>query len=179
MGFTKNTQAANTGRHLRRDYYGANLQVQFDHPFGTSTFKTEYVAGTQPGLATSAGITGPGASTSFATQPKGNLYLRHFNGYYFWFTQQIAKTKLTALLAYDVYDPNTDIDEAQIGQPGNYATAGDIKFSTLGYGLTYTLNSRLKLTVYNEKVSNKATLLPAYMADLKDNVFTARLQYRW
>ncbi|MES2416912.1 MAG: porin [Bacteroidota bacterium] len=178
-GFIANTNTANIDQALNRDYYGVNLQLQYDNAFGTSTFKTEYVAGTQPGVATSASITGPVASTSFTTQPTGNLYLRRFNGYYFWLTQQIAKTRFTALLAYDVYDPNTEIAATEIGFSGSNTTAGDIKFSTLGYGLTYALNSRLKLTVYNENVTNEATDLPAYTKDLKDNVFTTRLQYRW
>lgn len=178
-GFIAQTNATNINSNAERNYYGVNLQLQHDHAFGTSTFKTEYVEGTQPGLSTTPNITGPVASTSFSTQPIGDLYLRHFNGYYFWFTQQIAKTGFTALLAYDVYDPNTDIEGAKIGLTGNHTTAGDIKFSTLGYGLTYALSSRLKLTVYNEHVTNETTSLPTYTSDLKDNVFTTRLQYRW
>jgi hypothetical protein len=94
-------------------------------------------------------------------------------------TQQIASTKFTALISYDMYDPNRKINESEIGIAGNNTTAGDIKFSTLGYGLTYLINSRFKLTLYNEHVVNDATKLPDYTADLKDDVFTTRLQYRW
>ena len=178
-GFTTNVSADNIGKNLNREYFGANIQLQYDNSFGTTTFKTEYVEGTQPGVASSASIVGPYASQSFATQPLTNLYLRHFNGYYFWLTQQIAKSRFTILAAYDVYDPNTDISESSIGLAGNNTTAGDIKYSTLGYGLTCSLNSRLKLTIYNEHVVNDGTALSAYQSDLKDNVFTTRLQYRW
>ena len=178
-GFTTNVSADNIGKNLNREYFGANIQLQYDNSFGTTTFKTEYVEGTQPGVANSASIAGPYASQSFATQPLTNLYLRHFNGYYFWLTQQIAKSRFTILAAYDVYDPNTDVSESNIGLAGNNTTAGDIKYSTLGYGLTCSLNSRLKLTVYNEHVVNDGTALSAYQSDLKDNVFTTRLQYRW
>lgn len=178
-GFSPNTSSTNIDHNFNRNYFGANLQLQVDHAFGTTTFKTEYVAGTQPGVGSSASLKGPTASTSFSSQPMTDLYLRSFNGYYFWFTQQIAKTPLTALLAYDVYDPNVDVGGEKIGSTGSNTTAGDIKFSTLGYGLTYALNSRLKLTLYNEHVENESTLLPAYTKDLKDNVFTMRLQYRW
>lgn len=177
--FTTNVNPENIGKNLNREYFGANLQLQYDNSFGTTTFKTEYVEGIQPGVANSASIAGPYASQSFATQPLTNLYLRHFNGYYFWLTQQIAKSRFTALIAYDVYDPNTDVSESNIGLAGNNTTAGDIKYSTLGYGLTCSLNSRLKLTVYNEHVVNDGTALSAYQSDLKDNVFTTRLQYRW
>jgi len=178
-GFDTNTATANEGRKVNRDYYGANFQLQYESPFGTTDFKTEYVYGRQPGVAASASITGPASSTSFNTQPSGNLYLRNFDGYFFWLTQRILKTKFEILLAYDVYDPNKDVEESEIGLMGNNTTAGDIKFSTLGYGITCAINSRLKLTVYNENVTNKNTQLVNYTNDLKDDVFTTRLQYRW
>ena len=172
-------QPRNENSKVRRDYYGANFQIEYDGPLGTTAFKTEYVYGKQPGVAASTTITGPAASTSFNTQPTGNLYLRNFEGYYLWLTQRILKTRFEILLAYDVYDPNTDVEENEIGLVGNNTTAGDIKFGTLGYGITCAINTRLKLTIYNEKVTNKATQLTSYMSDLKDDVFTTRLQYRW
>ena len=178
-GFDINIASANENSKVKRDYYGANFQIEYECPFGTTAFKTEYIYGKQPGVGASASITGPVASQSFNTQPLGNLYLRNFNGYYFWLTQQIAKTRFTALLAYDAYDPNTNVVENEIGLTGNNTTAGDIKFSTLGYGITCALNSRLKLTIYNENVANRATQLTNYKSDLKDDVFTTRLQYRW
>jgi hypothetical protein len=178
-GYDVSTSSKNENAKVRRDYYGANMQVEYDSPFGTTSFKTEYIYGTQPGVGSSASISGPAASLSFSTQPIGNLYLRNFNGYYFWVTQQIAQTPVRALLAYDVYDPNTDVDEKEIGIPGNNTTAGDIKFSTLGYGITYSINTRLKLTIYNEHIVNKPTLLNNYTSDINDDVFTTRLQYRW
>lgn len=178
-GFVANVKPENTNKNLNREYYGANLQLQYDNSFGATTFKTEYVQGTQPGVANSTSLAGPYASQSFATQPLTNLYLRKFNGYYFWLTQQIAKSRFTALLAYDVYDPNTKVEENVIGFPGNNTTGGDIKYSTFGYGITCAVNARLKFTVYNERVVNHGTMLTAYPADLKDDVFTTRLQYRW
>lgn len=178
-GYIKNTSPDHKGWNAKRNYFGGNVQLQYDNTFGTTQLKAEFVGGTQPGVASSTSITGPNASQSFSAQPTTDLYMRSFNGYYLWFTQQIAKTKFRALLAYDVYDPNTNIKESQIGAAGSNTTAGDIKFSTLGYGMAYQLNSRIKLTVYNEHVVNDATQLPEYVNDLKDDVFTARLQYRW
>lgn len=178
-GFASITDPNNESYNFRRDYYGANLQIGYKNSFGATTFKTEYIQGKQPGVAATATTSGFAASTSFSTQPTGNLYLRNFNGYFFWLTQQIADSKLTAIVGYDVYDPNTAIEESEIGINGNNTTAGDIKFSTLGYGFTYALNGRLKLTIYNEHVKNDATALPNYQNDIKDNVFTTRLQYRW
>lgn len=178
-GFDPSTAPNNENSNLKRDYYGANLQIEYNSNFGTTTFKTEYIAGKQPGIAASTTTSGPNASLSFGIQPTENLYLRNFNGYFFWLTQQIAKSRFTALLAYDVYDPNTNVKENQIGISGNNTTAGDIKFSTLGYGLTCVMNARLKLTIYNEAIFNSNTQLKDYNLDLKDNVYTTRLQYRW
>ncbi|ACU02862.1 porin [Pedobacter heparinus] len=177
-GFFKNTSPDNIDWNAKRDYYGANLQLQYDNTFGATSFKAEYIGGTQPGVASTALITGPAASTSFSTQPNTDLYLRPFEGYYLWLSQRIAKSRFTALLAYDVYDPNKDVKETEIGANNN-TTAADIKFNTLGYGMTCLVNTRVKLTVYNEHVVNDPTQLPGYMNDLKDDVFTVRLQYRW
>jgi len=177
-GFNKNTNSSYEGTNIKRNYFGGNLQLQYDHPFGTTSFKAEYVTGTQPGVAATSTVTGTLASQSFTTQPATDLYLRKFTGYYIWFTQQILKSKFNALVAYDVYDPNSKISEREIGAANN-TTAGDIKFSTLGYGFTYLVNARVKLTIYNERVINSATQLTDYTSDVDDDVFTARLQYRW
>lgn len=176
-GFSPVTGATN--KNLKRNYYGANLQLRYNSGFGATTFKTEYIQGVQPGISTSSSVSGLLASQSFTTQPTGDLYLRNFNGYVFWLTQQIASSKLTAIVGYDVYDPNIDIKENEIGLAGSNTSAGDIKFRTLGYGLAYCLSDRIKLTVYNEHVYNDNTMLADYKQDVKDNVFTARLQYRW
>jgi len=178
-GYDKHTSPDNVDWNAGRNYYGANLQVQYDNNFGTTSFKAEYVEGTQPGVAASSSVPGPLASTSFTAQPATDLYLRTFRGYYLWLTQRIAKSKFTAIAAYDVYDPNKKITEAEIGAANSNTTAGDIKFGTLGYGFTYAINPRLKLTIYNEHVVNDATQLPQFQDDLKDDVFTTRLQYRW
>lgn len=177
-GFTKNTDPQNKGDNFKRNYVGGNIQFQYDQPLGTTSLKAEYITGTQPGIAASSSTTGPIASTSFSTQPATDLYRRNFQGYYIWFTQQILKSKFSVLAAYDVYDPNNKIHENEIGLDNN-TTAGDIKFSTFGYGMTYHFNPRVKFTFYNERVVNDPTQLTGYLNDLRDDVFTARIQYRW
>lgn len=177
-GYDRNTSPDHVNWNAARNYYGVNLQLQYDNAFGKTSLKTEYVQGEQPGIAASATVTGTASSMSFSNQPETDLYLRPFNGYYLWLTQQVAKTGLTAMVSYDVYDPNRNITEAEIGRDNN-TTAGDIKFSTLGYGASYLIGSRIKLTLYNEHVVNDGTGLPKYIDDLKDDVFTTRLQYRW
>lgn len=178
-GFIKNSSPDNAGWNAKRNYFGGNLQLQYDNTFGSTLFKVEYVGGTQPGVASSTSISGPLASQSFSAQPATDLYLRQFSGYYLWLSQRIAKSRFTALVAYDSYDPNTEVKENEIGVLNSNTTAGDIKFNTLGYGMTCQINGRMKLTVYNEHVVNDNTQLTGYSDDLKDDVFTMRLQYRW
>lgn len=178
-GFIKNSDPEHVGWNAKRNYFGGNLQLQYDNTFGSTLFKAEYVGGTQPGVASSSSISGPLASQSFSVQPATDLYLRQFSGYYLWLTQRIAKSRFTALIAYDSYDPNNKVKENEIGALNSNTTAGDIKFNTLGYGMTCQINGRMKLTVYNEHVVNDNTQLTGYLDDLKDDVFTMRLQYRW
>lgn len=178
-GFIANTSLSNVGYNANRQYTGANLQVEINNSFGKTTFKSEYLSGKQPGVASSESIKGPAASMSFSSQPKTDLYERKFNGYFFWLTQELGSSNLNALVSFDVYDPNTDVTDSEIGNINSNTTAADIKFSTLGYGLAYSINSKIKFTLYNEHVFNKSTKLENYQKDIKDNVFTARIQYRW
>ena len=177
--YTAHTGGEFAGKGIDRSYYGANLQLQYDNSFGTTSLMAEYVAGNQPGILSSADIKGPYASQSFGSQPATDLYRRSFSGGYLWFSQGIGQTGLTALLAYDVYDPNRKASGLEIGQAGSHTDGADVRFATLGYGLAYQITPRLKLTVYNEQVRNEKTQIEHYTQDLKDNVFTTRLQYRW
>lgn len=180
-GYAAHTNENFVGKYLDRSYWGANLQLEYKGIFGLTTLKTEYIAGTQPGVAADGPdkLMGPYASQSFGGQPLGDLYERKFNGYFIWFTQQIANSKFTVIAAYDAYDPNRKFAGKTIGTEGNFTNAGDIKYSTLGYGIAYNVNKQIKLTLYNEHVTNESTSLAGFTQDLKDDVFTARLQYRW
>ncbi|RZK49130.1 MAG: porin [Pedobacter sp.] len=178
-GYQKIDKASNKQDNFSRRYLGFNFQLELETGFGETTFKTEYIYGQQPGLAASVDINGPKASTSLGELPTGSLYLRPFEGYFIWLTQALGNSKFTAIAGLDMYDPNTDLNEKEIGLAQNYSTAGDVKFTTFGYGLTYNVNPRVKFTIYNEHVRNDATQLTTHLTDLKDDVFTARLQYRW
>lgn len=59
-------------------------------------------------------------------------------------------------------------------------TAGDLKYTTLGIGWIYAYDSTLKLMAYYDMVKNETSKsLAGYSKDLKDNVFTLRLQYKF
>lgn len=108
------------------------------------------------------------------------IYRRKFNGAYFYFIQNVLTTPLSLVVKYDWYDPNTDIAGDAIGKATSNTNANDIKYTTLGVGLTYRFDANIKLVVYYDMVQNeKSTNLPGYGKDLKDNVVTARLQAKF
>ena len=83
------------------------------------------------------------------------------------------------LLKYDWYDPNTKVSKKEIGETGTNLSVADIKYSTLGVGYAYYFNDHAKVLAYYEFVTNESTLLPGYATDLKDNILTLRLQFRF
>lgn len=143
---------------------------------GASELRAEYWFGTQPG--TSLSTANPGTTPNVNGLPIPT-YIRHFDGAFFYFLQNIANTKHQLLVKYDWYDPNIKVSGMEIGKPGANLTAADIKFSTLGLGYVYYFSNQLKLVLYYDIVKNEETQFPGYTADLKDNIFTLRLQFRF
>ena len=82
-------------------------------------------------------------------------------------------------MKYDWYDPNTNVAETEIGKAGTNLTVADIKFSTLGVGMTRYFSDNLKLLAYYSLVRNEATSLTGFTNDLPDDVFTFRIQIRF
>jgi outer membrane receptor for monomeric catechols len=104
-------------------------------------------------------------------------YIRHFNGAFFYFLQNIVNEKHQLLLKYDWYDPNVKVKKQQIGKPGTNLTPADIKFATTGIGYIYSLNKQTRLILSYSMVSNENTALPGFTSQLNDNVFTCRLHF--
>ena len=67
----------------------------------------------------------------------------------------------------------------EIGSPGSNLTSADIKFSTLGFGYICYINENVKLVLWYDKVWNEKTQLAGYTTDVKDDVFTCRMQFRF
>jgi hypothetical protein len=173
----------------KRQYYGIDAQISFDFPFGITTLRGEYIAGTQPGTSSS--------STSPSAQPvdsKGVIldnYNRHFNGAYFYLVQNIFQSKHQIVLKYDWYDPNTDVkgDNVALNKfaygPGtSIKTTGtaDLKYTTIGVGYIFKVDNNLKFTVYYDMVKNETSKFltsSGYWKDVKDNVLTIRAQYKF
>ena len=149
----------------------SGLPVLLDFPFGITTVRGEYIMGQQPGTSST--------STSPAAQPTSDCYIRNFNGAYFYFLQNIMQTKHQLVFKYDWYDPNVKIAGKEIGKAGTNTKIGDIRFDTYGFGITYRMNTYVKLMTYYDLVRNEETLIAGYAKDIKDNVVTVRMQFRF
>lgn len=174
--FVVDSTVSNFGKSSPRHYYGADVQVKLHHNWGETEWRAEYWFGTQPGTATST--TNPG------TIPTANgsllpTYVRHYNGAFFYFLQNIINTKHQLILKYDWYDPNGKVKDTEIGKTGANLTFADIQYNTLGIGYIYYFNPQTKLIFYYDFVKNEHTQLAGYTTDLKDNIFTCRLQFRF
>jgi hypothetical protein len=174
--FVIDSSTSNLGNSSPRHYYGADLQYKIPHAWGATEFRAEHWFGTQPG--TSTNTASPGVLPNINNVPLPT-YVRHFNGSFFYFLQNIINAKHQFVAKYDWYDPNIKAKGTEIGKPGTNLTAADIRFSTFGFGYVYYFNTNIKMVVYYDIVKNEITQLPGYTTDLKDNIFTLRLQFRF
>ncbi len=199
--FLKTPASDTIGTYHKREYKGFDAQLTFETAIGLTTLRGEYVYGTQPG--TDKSTTSPTAdfTKTSPTVKNGTVvvssipdsYVREFNAGYFLLSQTIARTPLTLIVKYDFYDPNTKVKGDEIGKSvvatGVKATTeADIKHTTLGLGVLFAVSSNVKITAYYDMVTNEKTtnLKPDFTKsnsnfskDLKDNVFTLRLQYKF
>lgn len=174
--FIVDSSLSNLGKSSPRHYHGADVQVKLHHKWGETELRAEYWFGTQPGTANSTVNPGSLPNANGVLLP---TYVRHFDGVYFYFLQNIVNPKHQLMVKYDWYDPNIKVKKTDIGKPSTNLTAADIKYSTLGAGYVYHFNSQTKIIFYYSFVNNESTLLNGYTADLNDNVFTCRLQFRF
>lgn len=170
-GFVFASDTGNYNRVAKRIYMGADAQVSIDSKIGITTIRAEYIQGEQPGTdKTSKSPTGV---------PTAALYHRDFNGAYFYFIQNIGQSKFQVVAKYDWYDPNVKVSGKEIGKTGTNTKLADIRFDTYGFGLTYRMNTNLKLVMYYDLVKNEETLISGYGQDIKDNVMTVRMQFKF
>jgi hypothetical protein len=197
----------NTRKKVDKTYIGFDGQLNIDWMAGVTTIRAEYISGVQP--ATSGSSASPafapatigtvytsvstvdtttGAVTTTTTgvtsTTPSDIYVRNFNGAYFYFLQNIGRSPFQFIAKYDWYDPNTDVEGDDIGkkvETGFKSTnATDIKYTTIGLGLAYRWDANLKITAYYDMVENeKSANLSGYTNDLLDNVFTLRVQMKF
>lgn len=170
------TDTAGIGRkYYKREYYGADIQLVADYKIGTTTLRGEFIAGTQPGMATNP--MSPNAVGS-------DLYIRPFNGSYFYFIQTLKhKVKSHTMyhdfvFRYDWYDPNTQVKGMQLSTANDTREGkADVKFHTFSMGYLFRPYEWFKLMLNYEIVKNETTGLKGFTGDVRDNVFTLRTQF--
>lgn len=167
-----------------REYYGAHLQVNFDYKIGgsfsgTSALRGEFIAGQQPGQASSSTVP-LGAGTS---APVADLYIRKFDGYMITFTQSFhymaGKQPMHSDLTFkmDFYDPNTQVKGDAINTGAKFSST-DIAYTTLSGGYTWTPVPYFKLMLWYDHVMNEATGITNFTGtNPKIDVFTLRTQF--
>jgi hypothetical protein len=174
--FLVDSTPSNLGKSSPRHYYGADVQVKLNHGWGETEWRAEYWFGTQPG--TSVSTTNPGTLPNSNGNPVPT-YIRHYDGAFLLFLQNIVNKKNQLMVKYDWYDPNVKVEKGDIGKAGTNLTSADIRFSTLGIGYAYYINPQTKLILYYDIVKNETTRLSGYITDLEDNILTCRLQFRF
>ena len=172
-GYEVNIDDENHGKIAPRHYFGGDMQVYIKNALGLTELRAEYIGGTQTSTRTTS-------ETPF-TIPMLNgtsapLYIRPFDGAYFYLLHSLKNPKHQFGIKYDWYDPNrrvtgTDLDDAYSG--------ADVAFRTLGLGYNHYISANLRLLLWYELVRNEKTALEGYRSDLKDNVATCRLQFRF
>jgi hypothetical protein len=171
--FILDSAQANSGKISPRKYYGADAQLKIKTRAGITELRAEFIAGTQ-----TATLNNSETPAALLTGTEGH-YIRKFNGAYFYLLQTLFRPQHQLVIKYDWYDPNSKVKGKDIGKPGTNLNAIDIKYSTWGIGYIYYINDNLKWVLWYEKVINEKTDLPGFTSDVKDNVFTCRLQFRF
>ncbi|WP_343688779.1 porin [Chitinophaga sp.] len=176
--FKVDSAMSNIGRIAPRHYYGADMQLKIPNGSkrGYTELRGEYIRGVQ--TATAGTTETPAAIPMIGTQ-NAPLYIRNFDGAYFYFLQNLGNPQDLLVLKYDWYDPNRDVKGKQIGDPDAGLSKADIRYDTFGAGYVHYFNANTKVMLFYDWVRNEATSLEGYTADVKDNVFTCRIQYRF
>ena len=169
--FAIDSSLSNIGKTAPRKYYGADAQLRLTHGWGATELRAEYWFGKQTATESSSEtpselITGP-------------IFIREFNGAFLYLLQNIVNEKHQVGIKYDWYDPNRHVKGNEIGNGSSNINAANIRYSTLSLGYNYYMNDNIKLFLWYDRVTNESTLLNNFNNDIKDDVFTCRLQFRF
>ncbi|MDR2868520.1 MAG: hypothetical protein LBV46_03150 [Bacteroidales bacterium] len=168
-----NHNAKNLGKYAKREYFGADLQLYILHSVvGNTLLRAECIYGQQPGAKNDS------KSPNTVALPTNDVYIRPFLGGYAQWVQDFGKLPLAAVFRFDWYNPNLKLKGENIGL--NYSTNGDIAVMTYGVGLLWRATNHLLLQAYYEFNRNEVSShLIGYEKDIKNDVFTFRLQYKF
>jgi hypothetical protein len=153
-----------------RSFKGIDVECSINWLFGKTQLRGEYLFGIQSGTFLS--------NKTPVVAPNMAAYNRNFTGGYLLFLHNLPNNKIQLVAKYDWLDPNSKIVGTQIGLLPNTGKA-DICFRTIGLGFNYYCNKNLKFLAWYEIINNEITQLAGYSFDIKDNLFTLRIQYKF
>jgi hypothetical protein len=156
-----------------RNYLGADVQLVIPNLRGSTQLRAEYIVGKQTATALSTESPGTYPVTNGHKDP---LYIRNFDGAYFYFLQHLGSEKHQFVAKYDWYDPNKKVAGRDLNANDGFSKA-DLRYNSVGVGYVYYANSSLKFTFYFDKVRNESTNLADFRNDVSDDIFTCRVQY--
>ena len=172
---SRDSSQSNFGKATPRNYAGADAQLIIPNKRGQTEFRAEYIKGKQTATALSSETPG---IYPVANGLKDPLYVRSFDGAYFYFLQNLNSTDHQFLVKYDWFDPNKKVSGQELSTVNGFGK-GDLRYNTLGVGYVYRANESLKFTFYYENVKNEKSQLPGFTNDAPDDVFTCRVQYNF
>jgi hypothetical protein len=169
--FLVDSSAKNVGRKAPRKYRGFDTQIKFKNAWGNTELRGEYWWGTQTAIA--------GESNTPSVVVFEPTYIRPFQGAFFYLLQNVGGPNHQVILKYDFYDPNRQVSKGDIGATGSNTHAGDVRFQTFGFGYQYFFDDHFRVLGWYDIVKNEDTSLDGFTSDVKDNIFTLRLQYEF
>lgn len=163
----------NVGSISPRRYYGADVQLQIKNRVGNTILRGEFIAGKQTGT-----LEASDTPTDLLDGSNG-YHARDFRGAYVYLLQNLFSERHQLVFKYDLYDPNSDVKKMQLGAPGSNFSVADVRHDTFGFGYINYFSDNFKVLLYYAHVRNEKTLISGYTKDVSDDVFTARLQFRF
>ena len=171
-GFILDTSLSNKNVASIRQYLAGDFEIIFNRSAWKTIIRGEYIQGIQPGTWET--------SVSPSSIPSGTRFRRNFIGAYFYFVQNIAKSKHQLIIKYDWYDANADVSGGEIGKAGTNLSKADLKYTALALGWSFNYSKNIKFIAYYDIVENETSAnLVGYEKDLKDNVYTLRTQFKF
>jgi phosphate-selective porin len=152
---------SNVWRYLNKNWTGGEVRIYADVLGGLSV-KAEYVSGTNSVASTIA------SSATMAQKKAAPNSYNNFTGYYVTLVKNIGP-KNQFVARYDYYDPNTKLSGDAAGSSLYYKT------TTLAW--QYYLNDYIRITLNYLMPKNETNA--SVPADIKDNVFTVRVQAKF
>ena len=174
--FVTDSALSNINSKAPRNYVGADFNLKLQQKAGFTELRGEFWAGKQTSTQFNS-------ATPSVIPMSGNiaapLYVRNFNGAVFYLLHNFVNNKHQLAVKYDWYDPNSKVNGSDIGKAGSNLNEADIKYSTLAFGYTYEFNKNAKIVLWYDIINNEKTQLPGFTKDVKDNLFTCRLQFKF